>query len=62
MEVNISKVDLAKIIDQTFTELGYLEGAKDVKRTIKSEGIDFYSDHWRVSEIFRNLISNAIKY
>lgn len=62
MEVSISKVDLRKIIDQTFTDLSYLEGAKEVRRSIKIEGIDFYSDHWRISEIFRNLISNAIKY
>jgi signal transduction histidine kinase len=62
MEVNISKVNLKDIIDQTFTELSYLEGAKEVKRSIKIEGIDFYSDQWRISEIFRNLISNAIKY
>lgn len=62
MEVSISKVDLGKIIDQTFTDLSYLEGAKEVRRSIKIEGIDFYSDHWRISEIFRNLISNAIKY
>jgi PAS domain S-box-containing protein len=62
MEVNISKVDLGKIIDQTFTDLSYLEGAKEMKRSIKIEGIDFYSDQWRISEIFRNLISNAIKY
>ncbi len=62
MEVNISHVDLSKIIEQTFTELGYLEGAQQMKRFVKIEGIDFYSDHWRVSEIFRNLISNSIKY
>jgi PAS domain S-box-containing protein len=62
MEVNISKVDLSKVIDQTFTELSYLEGAKDMKRLIKIEGIDFFSDQWRISEIFRNLISNSIKY
>ncbi|HEY0742886.1 MAG TPA: PAS domain S-box protein [Chryseosolibacter sp.] len=62
MEVNIGKVDLAKIIDNTFTELSYLEGAKDMKRIIRIEGIEFYSDQWRISEIFRNLISNAIKY
>jgi PAS domain S-box-containing protein len=62
MEVNIGKVDLKQIIEQTFTELGYLDGAKDMKRCIKIEGIDFFSDHWRISEIFRNLISNAIKY
>ena len=62
MEVNIDRVDLGKIIDQTFTDLSYLEGAKNMMRTIKIEGIEFYSDHWRISEIFRNLISNAIKY
>jgi PAS domain S-box-containing protein len=62
MEVNIGKVDLNHIIEQTFTELSYLEGAKDVQRCVKIEGIDFFSDHWRISEIFRNLISNAIKY
>ncbi len=62
MEVNIGKVDLAKIIDNTFTELSYLEGAKDMKRMVRIEGIEFYSDQWRISEIFRNLISNSIKY
>ncbi|HET7178353.1 MAG TPA: PAS domain-containing sensor histidine kinase, partial [Chryseosolibacter sp.] len=62
MEVNISQVDLEKIVDQTFTELSYLDGAQHMKRIVKIEGIDFYSDHWRVSEIFRNLVSNAIKY
>lgn len=62
MEVSIGKVDLLKIIEQTFTDLNYLEGAKEMKRSVKIEGIDFYSDNWRISEIFRNLISNAIKY
>jgi len=62
MEVNISKVDLQTIIEQTFTELSYLDGAQDVKRCVKIEGIEFFSDYWRISEIFRNLISNAIKY
>jgi PAS domain S-box-containing protein len=62
MEVSIDRVDLERIIDQTFTDLGYLKGARETRRSIKVEGIDLYSDHWRVSEIFRNLISNAIKY
>lgn len=62
MEVNTSKVDLQKIIEQTFTDLGYLEGARETRRVVRIDGIDFYSDQWRVSEIFRNLISNAIKY
>ena len=62
MEVNIGKVDIRKIIEQTFTDLGYLEGARDMKRNVTIDGIEFFSDHWRISEIFRNLISNAIKY
>jgi PAS domain S-box-containing protein len=62
MEVTTSKVDLSQIIEKTFTDLNYLEGARTMRRMVKVEGIDFYSDPWRIAEIFRNLISNAIKY
>jgi PAS domain S-box-containing protein len=62
MEVSVRKVDFSKIIEETFNDLNYLEGAKEIKRIIKVEGIDFYSDPWRIAEILRNLISNAIKY
>jgi PAS domain S-box-containing protein len=62
MEVTIAKVDFSTVIENTFNDLNYLEGASDIKKSIKIEGIDFYSDPWRISEIFRNLISNAIKY
>jgi len=62
MEVSVRKVDFTKIIEETFNDLNYLEGAKEIKRMIKVEGIDFYSDPWRIAEILRNLISNAIKY
>ncbi|MDQ2657847.1 MAG: PAS domain-containing sensor histidine kinase [Bacteroidota bacterium] len=62
MEMSIGNVELQAIIEQTFTDLSYLKGTRETKRSIKIEGIDFYSDYWRVSEIFRNLVSNAIKY
>jgi len=62
MDLSVCKVDLQAIIERTFTELNYLEGAQEIKRVIKIEGIDFYCDPWRLSEVFRNLISNAIKY
>ncbi|HYF69998.1 MAG TPA: PAS domain S-box protein [Ohtaekwangia sp.] len=62
MEVTISKVDFNSVIDRTFNDLNYLQGASDIRKSIRIEGIDFYSDPWRISEIFRNLISNAIKY
>lgn len=62
MEVTVALVDFRKIIDQTFQDLNYLDGAKGINRTMRIEGIDFYSDPWRIAEILRNLISNAIKY
>lgn len=62
MELTVGKVDLHKIVEQTFTDLSYLKGARETQHVVKIEGIEFYSDHWRISEIFRNLISNAIKY
>ncbi len=62
MEVSISIVNFAQIIDRTFSELSYLEGAKEIIRNIKIEGVDFFNDPWRISEILRNLISNSIKY
>ncbi len=62
MEVSISNVNFVQIIDRTFSELSYLEGAKEIIRNIKIEGTDFFNDPWRISEILRNLISNSIKY
>jgi len=62
MEVTTARVDFDRIIRQTFNDLNYLEGTQEIKRSIKIEGIEFYSDPWRISEIMRNLISNAVKY
>jgi len=62
IDITVAKVDFNYIIDQTFNDLNYLEGAKGISRMVKVEGIDFYSDPWRIAEILRNLISNAIKY
>ncbi len=62
MDVTTSQVDFEQIIDRTFQDLNYLDGAKEMVRNVKIEGNVFYSDPWRISEIFRNLISNAVKY
>jgi PAS domain S-box-containing protein len=62
MEVSLAKVDFNSIISRTFTDLSYLEGASDVMVYRRVEGTDFVSDPWRISEVFRNLVSNAIKY
>lgn len=62
MDVTTSRVDIREIIDRTFRDLSYLAGAEQMKKSILISGVEFYSDPWRVAEIFRNLISNAIKY
>jgi PAS domain S-box-containing protein len=62
MEVSISKVELTQVIEGAFRDLNYLQGAMDVVKNISVEGVEFYSDPWRIAEIFRNLVSNAIKY
>jgi PAS domain S-box-containing protein len=61
-DVTIEKVDLKQIIANTFTDLSYLRTTEVVTTEIEIHGSDFYSDRWRLAEIFRNLISNAIKY
>ena len=62
MSINITTVDFNTIISRTFMDLNYLDGASDVMVYRRVEGAEFNSDPWRISEIFRNLVSNAIKY
>jgi len=62
LDVIIEAIDFKELIDQTFVDLSYLKGAEQIKRAIVVEGTAFFSDRWRIAEIFRNLISNAIKY
>jgi PAS domain S-box-containing protein len=62
MDVKVAKVNFRSIIDQTFTNLNYMKGAGEIKKVIVIDSADFYSDPWRIAEVFRNLISNAIKY
>ncbi|MDZ7650818.1 MAG: ATP-binding protein [Cytophagales bacterium] len=55
-------IDFQSIIDKTFKDLSYMRGADKFEREISIQGSEFSSDPWRIGEIFRNLISNAIKY
>ncbi len=62
MDVSHALVDFNAIISKTFVDLNYLEGASDVMVYRRVDDGEFFSDPWRISEIFRNLVSNAIKY
>lgn len=62
MSVTADIIDFAGIINKCFDDLGYLRGSEKVVRKITISGGEFYSDKWRINEIFRNLIGNAIKY
>lgn len=61
-DVTIECVDVLQIVEGTFTDLSYLRDADQIKKEVFVQGGEFYSDRWRLAEIFRNLISNAIKY
>ncbi|QHT66874.1 PAS domain S-box protein [Rhodocytophaga rosea] len=62
-EINPVAIDFRKIIDTCIEELRYLPNLEkmDFIFHITTEG-DFYSDELRVNILFKNLISNAVKY
>ncbi|MBX2900912.1 MAG: PAS domain-containing sensor histidine kinase [Cyclobacteriaceae bacterium] len=62
LDVKTGVIDFENIINKTFHDLNYMRGADHVALKVTISGSDFHSDPWRMGEIFRNLISNAIKY
>lgn len=62
MEVRIDPIDFRSLIEQSFSELSYLSGIDQIRKTVEINDAVFLSDTWRILEIFRNLISNAVKY
>ncbi len=62
LKVSIEPVDLRKTIERAIADLNYLKGASEVDFFIESDQSVIHSDPWRISEIFRNLVSNAVKY
>ncbi|HYG00835.1 MAG TPA: ATP-binding protein [Chryseosolibacter sp.] len=62
-ELNIEKVDLRRMIEDSFERMKYMEGSEFiVKTTHVSDTAALYSDPYRLSVIISNLVSNAIKY
>jgi signal transduction histidine kinase len=62
LDVKTGAIDFESIIHKTFQDLNYMTGADKVDLDLNVTGPVFHNDPWRIGEIFRNLISNAIKY
>jgi PAS domain S-box-containing protein len=62
LQIAIEQVDLRSAIERAVADLNYLRGSEEVTFIIESNQSVIYSDPWRIAEIFRNLVSNAVKY
>jgi signal transduction histidine kinase len=59
----IREIDFQKTINDNFERMQFMPGYERIRKEIFIEGNShFYSDHYRLSLILNNLISNAIKY
>lgn len=59
----IGEIDFQKLINDNFERMQFMPGYDRIRKEIFIEGEShFYSDHYRLSLIINNLISNGIKY
>lgn len=62
-ESRFEPVDLRKIIEENFEKMAFMPGFKSFSTEIAiNQQVELWSDKYRVSIIFNNLISNSIKY
>lgn len=61
--IRIEKVDLGKVLEESFERLKYHDGSEQIEKIIElEEEAPLYSDPNRLGVVLNNLISNAIKY
>ncbi|HEY0742670.1 MAG TPA: ATP-binding protein [Chryseosolibacter sp.] len=62
-DVKKEKIDLHRLLDESFEKLMYLPGSELITKTIKIDATaELWQDQARLAVIFNNLVSNAIKY
>jgi signal transduction histidine kinase len=62
-ELRRDKIDLNKLIEESFEKLMYLPGSEFIVKTIHVESeAGLWQDQSRLSVVINNLVSNAIKY
>ncbi|WP_286234478.1 PAS domain-containing protein [Thalassotalea sediminis] len=60
--INIIKCDLTSIINDAKDRLSFLIEQKDVVINVTTEPVDLYADPALLTQVFQNLIANAIKF
>ena len=60
--VKIEPIDFKTIISDCFNELEYLDNAMKIRKNVQVSKKPFFNDKMGIREIFRNIVSNAIKY
>jgi signal transduction histidine kinase len=62
-EILVEQIDLDTMIADNIERLAFMPGGETIRKEVVVESdYPFYSDSYRLSVIFNNLISNAIKY
>lgn len=63
LELDCKEIDLTSLIDDCFKHLNYMPGCSTLLKLVNVDsGPSFHGDPTRLSILFNNLISNAIKY
>ncbi len=62
LDLQIKQMNFQSIIEETVEHLKYMEHADLIVINSQANDVPFYSDENRISIIFGNMISNAIKY
>jgi signal transduction histidine kinase len=62
-QVKIDRIDLASIVEDNFQKMQFMPGFGNIERLVQiDDETPLFSDGYRLSVIFNNLISNSIKY
>jgi len=62
-ELKIEKIDVHQVLSDNLEKMQFIPGSSNIVKEINiDEDCPLYSDKYRISVIFNNLISNAIKY
>jgi len=62
-EITKEKIDFYELINETFDKVRYMGGMDEIEKIVNiNNPYAFFSDKTRLSIVFNNIISNAIKY